>query len=160
MRCLVPLLLTLCGLSARGEVLEGRVVAITDGNTLTLLDNNRHQHKIRLAGIDAPELSQPYGTRSRLRLSNLAFGKDARADCYNVDRYGGDVCTVYVHGKDIGLAQLNAGLAWWYRKYAHEQLPRDRMSYESAEDRAAADRLGLWQDKNPTPPWEWRQEHR
>jgi len=57
-------------------------------------------------------------------------------------------------------AQIDAGLAWWYRKYAHEQHPGDRVEYESAEDRAAADRIGLWQDKNPVPPWEWRREHR
>ena len=160
MRSLVPLYVALCCLSARAEVLEGRVVAVTDGNTLTLLDGNRRQHKVRLAGIDAPELSQPYGTRSRLRLSNLAFGKDARADCYNIDRYGRDVCTVYVHGRDVGLGQLKAGLAWWYRKHANEQLPCCLTEYHSAEDRAAADRLGLWQENHPTLPWQWRRQHR
>jgi len=67
-----------------------------------------------------------------------------------------NVCTVYVDGKDVGLAQLDAGLAWWFRKYAHEQHPKDRIHYDAAEDRAAADRVGLWQDKNPVPPWEWR----
>ena len=77
-----------------------------------------------------------------------------------VDRYDRDVCTVYVNGKDVGLAQLDAGLAWWFRKYAHEQLPRDRIDYEAAEDRAAANRTGLWQDKNPVPPWEWRHKQR
>ena len=71
-----------------------------------------------------------------------------------IDRYDRDVRTVYVNGKDVGLAQLDAGLAWWFRKYAHEQLPRDRIDYEAAEDR-----VGLWQDKHPVPPWEWRHEH-
>ena len=65
-----------------------------------------------------------------------------------------------MNGQDVSLAQLDAGLAWWFRKYAHEQLPRDRIDYEAAEDRAAADRLGLWQDANPVPPWEWRHKHR
>ncbi len=136
------------------------MVAVADGDTITLLDSNRQQHRIRLAGIDAPEKAQPFGQRSKQHLSELAFGKEAKADCYKVDRYDRDVCTVYVGGKDVGLAQLDAGLAWWYRKYAHEQLPRDRTDYEAAEDRAAADRTGLWQDKNPVPPWEWRREHR
>jgi endonuclease YncB( thermonuclease family) len=77
-------------------------------------------------------------------LSELAFGKEAKADCYKIDRYDRAVCTIDVNGRDVGLAQLDAGLAWWYRKYAHEQLPRDRVVYESAEDRAAADRIGLW----------------
>ncbi len=92
-------------------------------------------------------------------MAELAFGKDAKADCYKVDRYGRNVCTVYVGGKDVGLAQLDAGLAWWFRKYAHEQPPKDRVDYESAEDRAAADRLGLWQDADPVAPWEWRHKH-
>ena len=109
-----------------------------------------------MENIDAPEKSQPFGQRSKEHMSELAFGKEARADCYKVDRYGRDVCTVFVNGKDVGLAQLDAGLAWWYRKYAHEQHPRDRAEYESVEDRAAADLVGLWQDKNPIPPWEWR----
>jgi len=58
----------------------------------------------------------------------------------------------------VGLAQLDAGLAWWYRKYANEQPPRQRIDYESAEDKAAIDRVGLWQDKDPVPPWEWRRK--
>jgi endonuclease YncB( thermonuclease family) len=160
MRPLVLLLLVLCTPAVWADVLEGRVVGVADGDTITLLDGNRHEHRIRLGGIDAPEKGQPYGERSKQHLSDLAFGKDAKADCYKVDRYGRDVCSVYVNGKDVGLAQLDAGLAWWYRKYAHEQLPRDRIDYESAEDRAAADRAGLWQDKNPIPPWEWRHQYR
>ena len=103
---------------------------------------------------------QPDGQRSKQHLAELAFGKDAKADCYKVDRYDRDVCTVFVNGQDVGLAQLDAGLAWWYRKYAHEQLPKDRIEYEAAGDRAAADRVGLWQDANPVPPWEWRHKHR
>ena len=160
MRLLFLLLLAVSSLTAWADVLEGRVVGIADGDTLTLLDANRQQHRIRLAGIDAPEKGQPFGQRSKQHLADLAFGKDAMADCYKTDRYGRDVCNVYVNGKDVGLAQLDAGLAWWYRKYAHEQHPKDRVDYESAEDRAAADRIGLWEDKSPVPPWEWRHGHR
>jgi len=134
-------------------------VGVADGDTITMLDNNRQQHRIRLAGIDAPEVGQPYGTRSRLGLSKLAFGRDAKADCYKIDRYGRDVCIVYVHGRDVGLAQLQAGLAWRYRKYVHEQHLRVLAEYELAEDKAAADHVGLWQTKNPVPPWEWRKSH-
>ena len=142
------------------EILEGTVVGVADGDTLTLLDSNRQQHRIRLAGIDAPEKAQPFGQRSKQHLADLAFGKDAKADCYKIDHYDRDVCTVYVNGKDVGLAQLDAGLAWWFRKYAHEQPPRHRVDYEAGEDRAAADRRGLWQDTNPIPPWEWCSRHR
>ena len=125
------------------EVLEGRMVSVADGDSLTLLDSNRQQHRIRLAGIDAPEKAQPFGQRSKQHLSELAFGKQAKADFYKVDRYDRDVCTVYVDGKDVGLAQLDAGLAWWFRKYAHEQPLKEHIDYEVTEDRAATDRVGL-----------------
>lgn len=136
------------------------MVSVADEDTLTVLDSNHQQHRIGLGGIDAPEKGQPYGSRSKMNLSGLAFGKDARADCYKLVQYGRDVCTVFVHGKDARtLAQIEAGLAWWYSKYARAQHPRDRLEYEMAEDRAA-DRIGLWQDKNPVPPWKWRREQR
>ena len=89
-------------------------------------------------------------------MSELAFGKEAEAICYKRDRYKRLICTVYVNGEDVALAQLDAGLAWWYRRYANEQPPSLRGEYESAEDHAAADKLGLWQDENPIPPWVWR----
>jgi endonuclease YncB( thermonuclease family) len=84
---------------------------VADGDTITLLDSNRQQHRIRLAGIDAPERAQPFGQRSKQHLSELAFGKDAKVECYKVDRNDRDVCIVYVDGKNIGLEQLDAGLA-------------------------------------------------
>ena len=159
MRLLLFLVLTGQILNAWADVLEGRVVGITDGDTITLLDQHYQRHRIRIGGIDAPEKGQPFGERSKQHMAELAFGRDAKADCYKIDPYGRDVCNVYVNGKDVGLAQLDAGLAWWFRKYAHEQHPKDRTNYEAAEDRAAADRVGLWQDKNPVPPWEWRRAH-
>jgi endonuclease YncB( thermonuclease family) len=146
-------------LSALAETLTGRVVGVTDGDTLTLLDGSRTQYKIRIAGIDAPERKQPYGERSRQHLATLAFGKEATADCYKRS-YEREVCTVYVGDEDVGMAQIDAGMAWWFRRYANEQPPQQRIDYESAEDRAAADRAGLWQDPNPVPPWEWRKARR
>jgi endonuclease YncB( thermonuclease family) len=96
-------------------------MTLGDGDTLTLLDASRTHHEICLAFIAAPEEKQPYGQRSKQHLSDLALGKEAKADCYNTDRYGPQVCAVFVDGKDVGLAQLDAGLVWWYRKYADEQ---------------------------------------
>jgi len=98
--------------------------------------------------------------RSKQHLSDLAYRRKAKADCYKTDRYGREVCAVFVDGKDVGLEQIMAGMAWWFRKYASEQLPRNRIDYESAEEKAAADRTGLWQDANPVPPWEWRARSR
>jgi len=100
-----------------GAALRGQVVgqAATDPLSYT---------PVRDKCIDAPEKAQPFGQRSKQHLSQLVFGKQAKADCYKVDRYDRDVCTVYVDGKDVGLAQLEAGLAWWFRKYAHERRLR------------------------------------
>ena len=138
------------------DTLYGRVVAIADGDTLTLLDRDNRQHRIRVGGIDAPEKGQPFGEVSRQHLARLVFDRSVRAECYKEDRYGRQVCRVFQGTKDVGLAQLDAGLAWWFRRYASEQSPQERAEYESAEDRARADGLGLWRDRDPTPPWAWR----
>ncbi len=142
------------------ETLVGRVIGVADGDTLTLLDANKQTHKIRLSGVDAPEKKQAYGQQSKLSLSNLAYGRQATADCPKRDRYQRAVCVVTVAGKDVGLQQIHQGLAWWYRAYAHEQRAPDRRGYEQAEQVAQERRVGLWREKDPTPPWDWRRERR
>jgi endonuclease YncB( thermonuclease family) len=92
------------------DEITGRVVGVADGDTLTILNSSRTQHKIRLNGIDAPEKKQPYGSAAKQHLWDLAYGKQARAACYKRDRYGREVCSVLVDGKDVGLAQLDGGL--------------------------------------------------
>ena len=143
----------------------GRVVRVIDGDTITVLDINKQQHKIRFAGIDAPERRQPFGTRSTQNLARYVARKDVRLDCPKVDRYGRKVCKVWVEpsdcprcGKtlDVGLAQITDGMAWWYRYYAKEQTPEDRGRYESAENEARLRKRGLWRDTDPVPPWDWR----
>jgi endonuclease YncB( thermonuclease family) len=135
-------------------------VKIADGDTLTVLTADNQQHRIRLAGIDAPERKQPFGNRSRQNLSKLAYGKQAQADCPKHDRYGRWVCKVYVGGQDVGLRQIYDGLAWWYRPYAHEQSPEDRQRYEFEEREARLRKWGLWGDPSSVPPWEWRHAKR
>lgn len=142
--------------AVQADELLGRVVAIADGDTLTLLDSNNTQHKIRIAGIDAPEKAQDFGQRSKTSLSALAFNQQATADCRKRDRYQREICVVIVGGKDVGLEQIRTGMAWWYRQYAAEQTAQERIDYELAEFNAKIHRLGLWSSKNPTPPWEWR----
>jgi endonuclease YncB( thermonuclease family) len=142
------------------ETLVGRIVGVSDGDTLTLLDAGKQTHKIRLSGVDAPEKKQAYGQQSKLNLSNLAYGHEATADCPKRDRYRRAVCVVTVAGKDVGLLQIHQGLAWWYRAYAHEQRAQDRRGYERAEQMAREKRLGLWRERDPKAPWEWRRERR
>lgn len=160
-RIALPLALALLtAFPVPAETIIGRVVGLADGDTLTVLDHARRQHTIRLSGIDAPEKAQPFGQRSRTALSALAYGRQAVADCPKRDRYGRAVCAVRIEGSDIGLEQIVAGMAWWYRQYAADQTPAARIAYEDAERSARAARRGLWQDSKPVPPWEWRHEKR
>ncbi len=150
---------------AFAETLVGVVVGVSDGDTITVLDAERQQHKVRLGGIDAPEKAQPFGQRSKENLSRLVFKKEVAVDWTKRDRYGRIVGKVMVQPSDCptcpktldaGQAQLSVGMAWWYRKYAKEQPPEDRGRYEFEEQEARARRVGLWQDPDPVPPWEWR----
>ena len=153
----IPLaLLLFCSVVAAADTLSGRIVGISDGDTLTLLDRDNVPHKIRLAGIDAPEKAQDFGQKSTTHLSGLAYGQTATADCRKIDRYGRDICVVDVGGKDVGLEQIRAGMAWWYQDYAREQTVKERDDYSQAEFQAKIRRFGLWNSKNPIPPWEWR----
>lgn len=136
--------------------LTGRIVSIADGDTVTLLDTNLRQHKIRLSGIDAPEKRQPFGNRSRLHLGALVFGRQVMAHCPKTDRYKRAVCRLEVDGIDANLAQLEAGMAWHYKAYTREQSPADRWRYAKAEDRAREARHGLWADRAPVAPWDFR----
>lgn len=150
------LLALLLPLLTAAETLTGRVVKITDGDTVHVLDNVKERHKIRLQGIDAPERGQPFGKRAKEHLSSLVAGADVKVDWHKRDRYKRIIGKVIHVGSDVNLAMVNAGYAWWYRKYAHEQSPVDQVLYEAAENNARATRAGLWLDPNPVPPWKWR----
>lgn len=152
---LLSLVLFLLAFQAQGETLSGRVVAIADGDTLTVLVGD-DQHKIRLSGIDTPERRQPFGQRAKQSLSDLAYGRSVSVDWSKRDRYGRIVGKVLADGDDVNLEQVRRGLAWWYRKYLLEQAPEDRERYAKAEHEARGARRGLWADLEPIPPWDWR----
>lgn len=168
---LMVLFIACVATSASAEVIIGRVVGVADGDTITVLDAEKTQRKIRVAGIDAPENKQAFGQRSKTSMSDLVFGKDVTVLTSKGDRYGrliGKVmvadpsCTARVCPKtlDAGLAQLTVGMAWWYRQYAREQSAEDAGAYEFAEQEAHARHVGLWRDIDPTPPWDWRHSSR
>lgn len=141
---------------APAHALEGRVIGVSDGDTITVLDADKRQHKIRLSGIDAPESGQAFGNRAKQGLSDCAFGKTALVTGDKTDRYGRTVAKVTVAGVDCNLRQIELGLAWHYKKYAGEQPATERSSYAAAEDAARTARRGLWVDPHAMPPWEWR----
>lgn len=168
-RWLLGVLILLTATTAFPATLSGRVVGVHDGDTVTVLDAARQQHRIRLAAIDAPELKQAFGTRSRQNLAGLVFGKDVAIEWEKHDRYKRIVGKVLVDESsadcafrdcrkslDAGLAQVRDGFAWHYKQYEREQSPEDRGRYATAERDARAKKAGLWVDPQPVPPWEWR----
>jgi len=142
--------------AAYADTLTGKVVGITDGDTLALLDATNTQHKIRLAGIDSPEKNQPFGQVCKQNLSDLAYNRTVQIDWNKKDRYGRVIGKVLVDSQDVNLEQIRRGCAWHYKKYQNEQSPEDRVSYARAEDGARASRVGLWGESGAVAPWEWR----
>ena len=131
--------------------LEGKVVAVYDGDTLTVLDSAKRQHKIRLEGIDAPERRQAFGTQSKDLATILAFGEKVSVRVASVDRYGrliGDV--TLPDGKVMSEEMIKAGLAHHYKQYSKSKVLAD---LETAARKA---KVGVWVLIEPTPPWEFR----
>ena len=145
---------------AASAELSGKVVGISDGDTLTLLDAGKQQHRVRLLGIDAPESGQAHGKAARQQLAELTFQREVSAECLPApDRWGRQLCKVIVDGRDANLAMVQAGYAWHFTRYAKNQGAFDRVRYAAAELKAKHDRLGLWRDEERQPPWEWRASH-
>lgn len=137
--------------------LSCRVVGISDGDTFTCLTYSKRQIKVRLAEIDTPESKQPYGTRARQALSEIAFGKDVTLRVHKkTDRYGRTVARAYVGELDINAQLIRRGAAWVYRKYS-----KDR-GLIALENEAREGRLGLWAlpESERMPPWEFRRSSR
>jgi len=140
--------------------LEGTVVGVSDGDTVTVLDASRQPHKIRLLGIDAPEKAQPFGKVAKQILSDRIYEKHVRVQEKSLDRYGRTLGKILLEDADINLEMVKAGLAWHYKHYADDQFPGDAELYAQAEAQARGDRLGLWAYGDPVEPWAWRQEQK
>ena len=135
--------------------LTGRVVGVSDGDTLTLLvpdGASFKQVRVRLAEIDTPESRQPYGNRARQALSDLAFNQQARVVVQDTDRYGRTVGRVFVGGVDVNAEMIRQGAAWAYRQYLKDQ------SLLTLEAEAKGAKRGLWglPETERCPPWDWR----
>jgi endonuclease YncB( thermonuclease family) len=135
--------------------IEGRVVRVADGDTVSVLDSRNRQHKVRLFGIDTPERDQPHGSASRRALAKLVDNRHVGVVTVETDSYGRTVGVLYRGDTNINLAMVRAGDAWWYRYYA----PHERQ-LEQAEREARDERAGLWAGDRPVPPWEWRRGER
>lgn len=128
----------------------GTVVSIADGDTLTVLNANKQQVKIRLVEIDAPESKQAFGTQSKQSLAELCFQKSVVVTDQGTDKYKRTLGRIKCNGVDANAEQVKRGMAWAYRQYLTDQTIAD------LEETAKSERIGLWADDEPTPPWEFR----
>jgi endonuclease YncB( thermonuclease family) len=140
------------------KTIEGLVVGVSDGDTITVLDQQKNTYKIRLQGIDAPEKKQAFGEKSKQSLHDLVHSKQVRIEYDKEDKYGRIVGKVTVEDVDVCLQQLVLGMAWHYKKYQNEQSVSDRALYSETELTSKSLKLGLWTDDTPMPPWEFRQK--
>jgi endonuclease YncB( thermonuclease family) len=152
-RFLFLLLLLATTTVAGQDFLTGKVIRVADGDTITIL-RGKEQVRIRLAEIDAPEKGQAFGEKSRQHLAGLCAGVIAQVVDHGKDRYGRTIGRVYCNGKDVSAEQVKVGLAWVYDHFVSDQ------SLYELQSAAKVSRLGLWADKNPVPPWEWRRKAR
>jgi endonuclease YncB( thermonuclease family) len=136
-------LIALIGFAFSAIAFEGKVVGVSDGDTITVLDSKKKQHKIRVAGIDAPEKGQDFGNKAKEHLSDLVYDKTVNLPDAKIDKYGRTVSRVQVGNNDVGLEMIKAGMAWHFKKYELEQKLEDRLSYNAAEVKARNARLGL-----------------
>lgn len=132
------------------QAVTGRVVGVHDGDTITVLTASNHQIRVRLSGIDAPELRQAFGSRSKQALSGKVFGQEVVLTVKNKDRYGRTVADVWLDKRWINLELVREGWAWMYRSYS--KAPE----LDQAERQARQAKAGLWADEAPVPPWEYR----
>lgn len=129
-----------------------KVVGITDGDSITVLTKENKQIKIRLEGIDCPEKKQDFGLQAKQTISALCFNKEVRIVSTGKDRYGRTLAFIYAGDVCLNKELLRQGLAWHYKKYNKDQ------DLASIEEKAKAQKVGLWSQPSPTPPWSFRRK--
>ncbi|MEM6852921.1 MAG: thermonuclease family protein [Planctomycetota bacterium] len=150
-------LCVLISAATHAQTLRGKVVGVSDGDTITVLVN-REEVRVRLEAIDAPETGQPFGDRAKRVLSDAVFGKTVAVEVTGEDRYERKLGFVYIRRRgepvSVNRAMVAAGMAWHYVAYSDDE------ELAEAEAEARKKRRGLWRDDDPMPPWEWRKRER
>ena len=139
------------------KTLQGKVIHVADGDTITILTPQKEQIKIRLAAIDCPESGQSYGKKAKKFTSSMVYGKHVKVKPITKDRYGRTVAMVLVNSSNLSKQIIANGYGWVFRKYCKWRFCDDWLRLEeTARDRG----IGLWRDRNAIPPWEWRKAKR
>ena len=142
--------LLVMSLALNAQTLQGKVVRVADGDTITILDSTNAQNKVRLNKIDAPEKSQAFGEVSRKHLASMVAGNVVKVEWTKKDKYGRILGDITIGTTNVNLRMVQDGLAWHFK--AFDNTP----AYAQAENEARAKKIGLWKDANPIPPWEFR----
>ncbi|MCI0921341.1 thermonuclease family protein [Sphingobacterium rhinopitheci] len=147
---LLLLLLFVSSYIYANKIIQGRIIKVTDGDTVTLLAKNNKKIKVRLYGIDCPEKKQEFGQTATNYLSSTIYNKNVKIEVKNKDRYQRSVGVIWLDNTNINLSLLKQGLAWHYTQYDKSQ------SYADAEKAARKAKKNIWSTKNPIAPWDFR----
>ncbi len=149
----ILIIFTLATASSANDLITARVIGVADGDNIIVLTASNKRIIIKLVGIDCPEIGQAFAQEALQFTSNHCLGKTVTYRIFGIDIYNRIISTVYLEdGRELNLEILKAGYAWYYKRYSK------RVDYADAENHAREAGIGLWAEKNPTPPWEWRRE--
>ena len=137
-------------LALNAQTLQGKVVRVADGDTITILDSTNVQNKVRLNKIDAPEKSQAFGEVSRKHLASMVASKNVQVEWTKKDKYGRILGDISIGTTNVNLRMVQDGLAWHFKAFDNTK------EFAQAEIEARSKKIGLWKDANPIPPWEFR----
>lgn len=154
------LVLAISLLNISNAYAETHLLRVLDGDTVIIQEDSRNYH-LRLLDIDAPELKQAYGKKAKRALIQLCQPKQSSATInvtikvtlQGVDKYGRDLGHLFCNGEDVSMALVAQGMAWFNHPYSH------RIDLQDLENHARENELGLWRQRNPSPPWQWRKQH-
>ena len=127
-----------------------KVLKVGDGDTITI-QMDGEKKKIRLYGIDTPEIDQSFGTEAKQFLSDQILNRDVEIEAKDTDRYKRLVAVVYLNNKNMNELLLKEGWAWWYEAYAKKEY-----KYKELQEEAQKRKRGMWRNKGNIPPWEFR----
>lgn len=151
---LTSLIILLFATTSFAATFTGKVVRVLDGDTIEVLVN-KEPIRVRLADIDCPEKKQPFGNAAKKYVLELAAHEIVTVEASKKDRYGRTIGEVILpNGDSLNQLLLRGGYAWHYKKYSKDA------SLAELENQARGDKVGLWQDKNPIAPWDWRRGKR
>ena len=153
MKLFIHLLIFCLLITVQASAFDGRIVKVTDGDTVDVLDTSNKLTKVRLYGIDAPEKKQDFGQKSKQFVLDIVAGKTVSVEAIDTDRYGRTVGVVHIGNTVLNAEILKSGLAWYYEKYCKSSFCGE---WQQIESQARSSKIGLWSIPNPQAPWDFR----